>query len=348
VLDEAGTGGGVCISVGLSFPTIEEYLRRVRNAAFVLVVVAACHRPTAEPQDAAVSAPTIITATPAPTATSAPSGKTYTVRIKRPTHVGDTSHVSVDDDRVEHTVTRVLGTAKEDRKTSRGHIEGTTKLLALQPDGLSALRDEIVVADFWAIKNDGPKTALATPGARLVVERGATKRDARVTIDGRAAAKDVIDALDHLTSLTLHKGPSDDDVFGTKTPQPIGGEWPIDTELAEKDLRTRDMVIPPGSIKGSTKLVAVRAIRGVDCLEIDNHMAISALQSMGELPPGSSIKNAHIDVHMHMMLPIDETKTALESQMDLTMAGVFTVPTPKGPVEVELDSVDHKRAVDLP
>jgi len=92
----------------------------------------------------------------------------------------------------------------------------------------------------------------------------------------------------------------------------------------------------------------VRAVRGVDCLEVDNHMTISALQSMSELPRGSTIKNARIDVHVHLLLPIDETKTAFESQMDMTMAGVFTVPTPKGPVEVELDSTDHKRAVEMP
>src|SRR5206468_7864054 len=135
---------------------------------------------------------------------------------------------SVDDDHVEHTITRVAGTSKEERKTSRAHIEGTTRLLALQGDGHSPLRDQMTVADFWSIKNDGPKSTLAPVGAVVVVERGATKRDAHVTIDGRAATKDVIEALDHLTSLTLHKGPSDDEVFGTKVPQPIGCEWPVD------------------------------------------------------------------------------------------------------------------------
>lgn len=314
----------------------------MKNAAFVLVLVA-CHRPTAEPEEASIAP--IVTAA----ATSAPSVKTYSVRLKRPAHVGDTSHVSVDDDHTEHTVTRIAGaTAKDERKATRAHIEGTTKLLALQPDGHSALRDEMTIADFWSVKGDAPKTSHATVGSKLVIERGATKRDARVTIDGVAATKDVIDALDHLTTLTLHKGPSDDEVFGTKSPQPVGAEWPVDSELAEKDLRARDMVIPPGSITGSTKLVAVRSVRGIDCLEVDNHMSISALKSMGELPPGSTIKNARIDVHVHLLLPIDETKTALESAMDMTIAGVFVVPTPKGSVEVELDSTDHKRAVDLP
>jgi len=93
--------------------------------------------------------------------------------------------------------------------------------------------------------------------------------------------------------------------------------------------------------------VALR-LNGIDCLEVDNHMSISALKSMGELPPGSTIKNARIDVHVHLLLPVDETKTALESAMDMTIAGVFVVPTPKGSVEVELDSTDHRRAVDVP
>ena len=318
----------------------------MKKAAFAIALVA-CHRPAAETDAAAVVTP-VATATASVTVTAAPTGKTYAVKMKRAGHVGDGSHVSIDDDHVEHTVTRVAGTSKDNRKTSRGHLEGTTRLLALQSDGTSPLRDEMTIADFWGVKGDGPKTTLAPVGARLVVERGATKHDAHVTIDGHAATKDVMDALDHLTSLTLHKGPSDDDVFGTKVPQPIGGEWPVDAELAEKDLRTRDIVVAPGSLTGSTKLVAVRAVRGVDCLEIDNHMSITAMQSMGELPPGSSIKNARIDVHVHLLLPVDEAKTAVDSQMDLTIAGVFTVPTPKGPVEVELDSTDHKHAVELP
>ncbi|HEY2370479.1 MAG TPA: hypothetical protein VGH87_28980 [Polyangiaceae bacterium] len=317
----------------------------MRKTAFVLVLaLGACHPAPAAPNDGA----SVALPTPAVTATVAASGKTYTVRMKRPARVGETAHVSVDDDHLEHTVTRVAGATKEDRKPFRGHLEGTRRLVTLEADGISPLRDELTVADFWTIKNDGPKITLAPAGARVVVERGATKHDARVTVDGQAATKDVIDALDHLMSLTTHKGPSDDDVFGTKVPQPIGGEWPVDSEIAAKDLRTRDIGVTPANITGSTKLVSVHPIRGIDCLEIDNHMSISSLQSMGELPPGSTIKNARIDVHVHMLLPVDETKTLFDSSMDLTIAGVFIVPSPKGPVEVELDSTDHRHDVALP
>ena len=321
----------------------------MKKAAFLLAVLA-CHRPTAESVDASpvTTATTPVVATAALPAIAASNAKTYSIKMKRPPRVGVTSRVSVDDEHVEHTITRIAGQTKDTRKTTKSHIEGATRLLALQSDGQSPLRDEMTVADFWLVRDDGAKTALASPGAILVVERGATKHDARVTLDGRAASKDVLDALDHLTQLTLHKGPSDDDVFGTKTPQPVGAEWPIDADLAEKDLRARDMVIPPGAIRGATKLVAVRAVRGVDCLELDNHMEISALQSMGELPPGSTIKNGRVDVHLHLLLPIDESKSAVESAMDMTISGVFLVPTPKGSVEVELDSTDHKKGVELP
>ncbi len=282
-------------------------------------------------------------------ATSAPAAKTYSVRMRRAAHVGDSSHVAVDDDHSEHTTATLAGAPpKETRKSTHAHIEGASRVLALQPDGQSVLRDEMTIGEFWAQRDSGTKTTLAPAGARLVIERGATKRDARVTLNGVSVSKDMLDAVDHLTTLTVHKGPTDDEVFGTTTPQPVGAEWPVNGELAEKDLRARDMNVPPGSVSGTTKLVAVRTVRGVDCLEIDNHMSVASIQAMRELPPGSTVKNARIDVHMHLMLPIDETKTALESEMTLAITGAFGVPSPKGPVEVELASEDHKKAVELP
>ncbi|HEY1955181.1 MAG TPA: hypothetical protein VGH28_06200 [Polyangiaceae bacterium] len=288
------------------------------------------------------------TTTAAATTVTAAAVKTYAIRLKRPSHVGDTARIAVDAEHDEHTTARVAGTSKEKQKKTVAHIEGTSKVMALQADGATPLRDEVTVGEFWSMVDGGAKTTLASPGARVDVLRAATKRDARVTVDGRAASQKVLDAIADLTTLTLRKGATDDEVFGTSVPQPVGGEWPINAEAAARDFRARDIALAPGGVTGSTKLVAVRAVHGVDCLEIDNHATLAGIDSLGDLPPGSTVKNGRIDVHLHEMLPIDETKGAIEQEMDITVTGAFVVPKAAGPVEVEVESVDRKRATVLP
>jgi hypothetical protein len=126
-------------------------------------------------------------------------------------------------------------------------------------------------------------------------------------------------------------------------PQAVGAEWPINGALAEKDLIERGIDIPTNGVSGKTKLTGAPSVNGVDCLDLQSKITVASLRSIKELPPGSTIKNGSIEVGFHMLLPIDETRTPPQSDMDITMKGTFSVPSPKGPVEVILDSVDHKR-----
>jgi len=275
---------------------------------------------------------------------SAPTARTYVIQVEHPRRVGDRWHVVADDESSARTSARVADAPApvDSSKVTHVHVEGTVVVGALQPNERSPLRDETTVDELWTTLDLGAKQVLAPPGAHVVVERAAKKEDALVTIDGIPASQAVRDAIDPLFTLTTYTGPSDDEVFGSAVPQSIGGEWAINQPLAEKSLIASDVVAAPGTVTGSTKLVGVQSIDGVDCLELEGKMTVGGLVSIGSLPPGSTIQSAAIDVALHLLVPVDEARGVTRSEMTMTMKGTFTVPSPRGPVLVSLESV--KRA----
>jgi hypothetical protein len=297
----------------------------------------ACHQASVAPEEhpTAPTGPTL----------SAPAARLYAVHIKRPSKLGDRTRIIADDEKNERTSALVAGdaTPRDSNRATRIHVDGTVVVLELQSDGRSPLRDEITVSEFWTSRDGGAKEVLAQAGAHVVVTRAAKKEDALATVDGRPASKSVRDALDAIMILTTHAGPSDDEIFGTTAPQSIGGEWAVNGPLAEKDLSVSGIIVAPGGVSGKTKLLGVQSVNGVDCLELQNAMTIGAIQSTGGLPPGSTVENASMDVALHLLLPVDQARLDVQSDMTLKMKGTFTVPSPKGAVRVTLESVEDKR-----
>ena len=278
---------------------------------------------------------------------SAPTVPGYVVHVQHPSKVGVRWHVVADDETSERTSAQVAGNPahQDSSKTTHVHVDGTVVVRELQANGRSPLKDETTVDELWATLDLGAKQALAPPGAHVAVGRAPRKDDATVTVDGLPASQAVRDAIDSLFSLATYAGPSDDEVFGTPAPQSIGGEWRINEQLAEKGLAASGVVVSPGTVSGTTKLVGVQSIDGVDCLELENKMTIGALQSIGSLPPGSTIQSARSDISLHLLVPADDTRAVSRSEITMTLEGTFTVPSPQGPVHVTLESVKRSRWV---
>jgi hypothetical protein len=180
----------------------------------LLVTATGCQRLLGAP-DADVTTTTTTATGASASATSAASapvvpianGKTYAIHMRRPSHVGDRGHLIADDEHNEKTSALLSGetTRKDSNKSAHVHLDATVVMLELQTDGYSALRDEVTVNEFWQTHEDGSTETLARAGARISVVRAAKKEDARVTVDGKPATKSFRDAIDHLTTLTLHK-----------------------------------------------------------------------------------------------------------------------------------------------
>ena len=318
----------------------------MRALLLVAASTVACHALSSSSSDAGVAAVAPVSADPVATASSAPSGggKTYAIHLGRKRHAGESMRLVVDDERDERTSAQLEGvaTSKDSKKAIHVHLDGTDVLDALQPDGHTALRDTVTINEFWETKEGGAQQTLARAGSRLVLARAAKKEDATVTIDGHSGSKIVRDALDALTSLKTHSGPSDDDIFGTKTPPPSARSGRRTPRSRKPISRRAASSSPQEACKAARSSCRSPSEDGVDCLQIESHIHISALKSVADLPPGSTVEGASIDVVFHTSLPLDESRMEPSSDMRIAMKGTFKVPSPKGVVRVVLDSVDFK------
>lgn len=91
-------------------------------------------------------------------------------------------------------------------------------------------------------------------------------------------------------------------------PQSVGAQWGINQPLAEKSLVASDIVASPGTVTGTTKLVGAPSVDGVDCLELESRMTVGGIQSIGSLPPGSTVESSSVDIGLHLVLPVEEAR----------------------------------------
>ena len=261
--------------------------------------------------------------------------------MRSDTHVGDRTHAVIDDDKRDQTVTKMAGqSASKSDKVTHAHLDG---IIAVQEvdDRANARRAEIVVTEFWQTTGEGgAHVVLAPAGAHVMVTRAARKADAVLMVNGQAASKEQRDALDGLMTLTIG-GPSDDEIFGTTTPQAIGAEWDIQSTLAQKDLADKGIVAT--SLTGKVKLVGIENVRGTECLDLRADLTIAGITSVDELPKGSVIENGSVDARMKGLFAADGKGRQAEELETATRMKV-RVPTPQGEVLVDIKSVDRRRA----
>jgi hypothetical protein len=278
---------------------------------------------------------------------SAPAPRKYVVHLHRDSHVGDKTRAVVDDDKQELVVSRLLGARpeKSDKKT-HSHLVATMVVQELGKKN-DAQSSELTVTELWQTVNGGPRAVLVPPGARIAITRAKEKDDAKVTIDGQPASKELRETLDDLLTLTTG-GPSDDEIFGTNVPQPIGAEWAPNIALAEKDLGEKGIVARPGGLTGKVKLVGTEQANGVECLDVEADMDVDGIQSISDLPPGSSIQNGRVSARMRGLFPVDEKLGRMGEEMDVITRAKLRVPSPNGDVEVDVKSVDRRTATYMP
>jgi len=280
-------------------------------------------------------------ASPAAAVSLTPLVATHVIKLARTYKTGMKAHFVDDADDVTHTTTVFAGTTKTESKVVHVHLDAQDTIVELAPNE-RPLREELVVQQFWQVTSDGSKAVIAPPGAHVAIKLAPKKTDAEVTVAGRPATKEVREALGEVMSLTTHTGPSDDEVMGTKTPEPVGGQWSMNAELAKAELAREGIVAKPGSFEGSMKLMAARTVGGVEVLDVVGHMALG-LASLEGLPSGSTVSDANMDIVVKSSEPADGSVEPT-SEMTIHLQAAMTVPTPKGDVSVKIDTLKTKHS----
>jgi hypothetical protein len=288
----------------------------------------------ASSQTAGVEAPVVPVSfggAPAP-----PAAKAYTIHLSRPSHVGERTHVVVD--LSEDSGTSIAQGDQVDEKHEKRvtHFDAVAMVAAVDEKGRTT-------RSRYEVKE------LLVDGRPLVhglvdVTNAPTEEDATILVDGAPADKDQRKALQSLLKLRLG-GATDDEVFGTTTPQPVGAHWPINGLLAREDLKDNSG-IDAQSVTGEAWLQGTANVNDVDCLDVRAKLGLDLNgKSLPGLPPNSTMELGHADAEMTAVLPIDGRMERLTDHLSMTMAVKVRVSTPNGPatVVIKFNRTEDKR-----
>jgi hypothetical protein len=149
-----------------------------------------------------------------------------------------------------------------------------------------------------------PLAPVVPPGQVLTIVRG---EPPSITLEGGGA---LTEAQTDDVKAVISVGPvvpiTDDQVFGTTTPQLVGATWPINAQLGAAGLSDEDLTVAPEGLSGQSKLVSVRPEAGVECLEVSVSFLAKALQ-FNKLPPGSTV-TGQMSVDLIGLFPTDATR----------------------------------------
>jgi hypothetical protein len=220
--------------------------------------------------------------------------RAYTVRFTRPSRVGERSHLV--SDRSEDMATKINrdgSTVSDKHDRHVVHYDAVSTVVAIDSQG----RPTRIHYDVNELAADGQRLQASV----IEVTRHAKKKDAEIVVDGRPASEDVRRALASLLKLALD-GATDDDVFGTKAPQPLGAHWGIDGALAAAAFKEDGVDV--SAVTGEVWLDGTTHTGGAECLAVRATLDVRGMQ-VPNLPAGSELLESHAEVEMRAALPVD-------------------------------------------
>ena len=238
-------------------------------------------------------------------------GKEYRLRLK--------------DESNEREVMRSNGQiVKEEDKTKVLSFVGTRKVLSAGEDQPS----EYLVEELTQTLN-GQASVVLPPGTKILASPAG--KEWRYTVEQQPLPKEVDELVGSLFGRTIG-GPGDDDIFGTKEPRAVGEQWPVDPARLPAD---DDIVFDVSKASGSTRVVSLRTVEGVECLEIEAKLSIPKLTLKG-FPAEAKMLEATMSGSFLGLFPTDEKRLSLSQGMSLDMAMKMEIMSPSGPIVADM------------
>jgi hypothetical protein len=267
---------------------------------------------------------------PPPPEPVAPPEPTFAIQLHRPARIGE-----IRTQRTSMTATESLVVKSEEtvlqQRAEEKHVvfAGTEKILDINEDG-TATKSEYVIEEAF-VESNADRTELVPAGAVLVVTRGV---ESPFALDDGELTPEAEKLLGMLLSTSAPKR-TDDDVFGSETPQPVGGRWPIRAEIAARDLTESGLAVDATALTGETELAGLETVGAVECLQIVARMTADNLTPPG-LQSGDTVEKARVEATFAGTFPTDPSKRRLGDSSEMT-AEVTILRTVSGrPVRTEL------------
>lgn len=294
-------------------------------------------------------------ARPAVGADAGEKDKDYAIRFDRPAKAGDTYRLEA---LAATRLKRVIKIADDEPKTVQESVgvrlEGKVKVLAVTEKGKES--KVACAVETCTVTERKESRGIIDKGSELVAEWKAGKDGEKgkccYTLDGRDLPDETAELLDRVLEVGDPAGAGDDEVFGTKDRQKIGGAWPMDAEAASKDFDRMGIVVKKEDTSGASKLVDVTDVDGVPCLKVE--CKFGGRNIRGKDQPGgagedkeklTTLDGGEMKATVVTLLPTDNKtgtlKESTELKMKTAMAGKLEDGKPVK-VEVTLEQMTEK------
>jgi hypothetical protein len=265
-----------------------------------------------------------------PAASGGPAGQRYSILLERDAEPGKPYRVRIKDESTETMVMSSQGKVlNEEKKLKALSFVGTGNALAAGDHHPT----EYVVDELTQLK-DAQTQALLPPGTKLL--KSPVDEKWQYTVDGTPVSEEAKDALETLLGSSVG-AVGDDDIFGSKEPRAVGERWSINVEKMKED----DLDFDPQGAAGSTRIVAVRQVDGVECLEIEAEMTIARVDFKG-IPKDAKVHESKMSGRFLGLFPTNTKLLSISQGMSMDLNIKMDVMSPNGLVQIDMDSHGEK------
>jgi hypothetical protein len=245
----------------------------------------------------------------------------YTIKLSRPSKVGLKRHVSARSTEREEQSLVVSGRTNHTENVFDVDFAAESEVLEVDPKG-HVTKAAFTLENCLKTSKEGRQQLF--PKATVIIASSQEGKTVFSTRDGQSIPSAESKALNSVISVH-HGGADDDEIFGTAARQKVGSTWPVNTDVALRDLEKKMPGIALSVGKGSTRLVGTTKVEGLDCLELSAELRMQA--SPANSPPEMKVIQNDLGAKFAGSFPVDTSRQPLtetmEMTMKLTMSGKF-------------------------
>lgn len=241
----------------------------------------------------------------------------YAIKLVRPAKVGQRYEVQVTGTLGETTITALKGQAAPQDRNLKVELTATAQVLETDDRGREV---RIAYTVRKCERNlDGQTSEVIAPGTVItVLNEGGRKQFLLKEGTLAAEARSSLDLVLH-----VHTGDTDDDdLFGTRARQPVGGSWAVDREAAAKILGPMFPGIQASNVVGSASFSGLQQTNGVECLTVTGQLKVDGIKL--PTPPDMDLSRAKSEMRFMALLPADGSRGRLAERSEIDLSLNFT------------------------
>jgi hypothetical protein len=256
-------------------------------------------------------------------AAAAPAAETYSIDLSTPAKVGDRYHlIAKAIDAKDETLSRAHGKTHQ-KIDLTVELDGIVKVRKVDSHGSGTLLDCTV--NHLLLTEGGTTSDILPPGSVITTETvraAAHIYQKSVVLQGQKLTPGQIELINKVLESKMPEAPTEQDIFGTATPQPLGGTWALNRERGVQYWLSRSIAVEPRDFTGKSQLAAIEKVGNVECLRVEGAMKASKFKSTYN----ANVQTEHGSLSLKYSMTVPRVpslfqKTSAESHLDFSEKG---------------------------